>query len=147
MARLSKPRQPVFLVAVDGSPESAKAADRAVELANKLGAQLLIVTVEDPRGLALPPTGPQRSDRRAAPTSAQIVEREWRRAKHEGVSASSAVLQALDPAEEIVRHAEAQGAEMIVVGSRGLTGIKRVLLGSVASKVVALAHCPVLVVR
>ena len=137
----------MFLVAVDGSPESAKAADRAVELANKLGAQLLIVTVEDPRGLALPPPKSKGTGRRGLPTAADIVEREWRRAKDEGVSASSAVLEALDPAQEIVRYAEAQGAEMIVVGSRGLTGIRRVLLGSVASKVVALAHCPVLVVR
>ena len=137
----------MFLVAVDGSAGSAKAADRAVEFANKLGAEILIVTVEDPRGLSRPPPEPKGRGRGAAPSAADIVEREWRRAKDEGVSASSAVLAGLDPAEEIVRYAEAQGAEMIVVGSRGLTGIRRMLLGSVAAKVVALAHCPVLVVR
>ncbi len=147
MARPSKLKRAIFLVAVDGSPESAKAADRAVELANKLGAELLLVTVEDPRGLSLPPPEPKGTRRGAGEEASDVVERERARAKDEGVSASSAVLQGLDPAQEIVRYAEAQGAEMIVVGSRGLTGIRRVVLGSVAAKVVALAHCPVLVVR
>lgn len=135
------------MVAVDGSSQSAKAADRAVEMANKLGAELRIVTVEDPRGMSLPAPGPRAGAGGTAPSAGQVVEREWRRATAEGVSASRAVLQAVDPAPEIVRYAEAQGAEMIILGSRGLTGIRRVLLGSVASKVVALAHCPVLVVR
>lgn len=52
-----------------------------------------------------------------------------------------------DPAEEVVRLAHIHDADLIVIGSRGLTGLKRILLGSVSSQVVADAHCSVLVVR
>ncbi|KGF73129.1 universal stress protein [Neosynechococcus sphagnicola sy1] len=52
-----------------------------------------------------------------------------------------------DPAEEIVRLAHIYKAELIVIGSRGLTGLKRILQGSVSSQVVADAPCSVLVVK
>lgn len=52
-----------------------------------------------------------------------------------------------DPAEEIVRLANIHQADLIVIGSRGLTGIDRILQGSVSSEVVQLAPCSVLVVR
>jgi len=51
------------------------------------------------------------------------------------------------PWNEIVRLAEVDGADLIVMGTHGRTGLKHVLLGSVAEKVVRHAHCPVLVVR
>lgn len=52
-----------------------------------------------------------------------------------------------DPAEEIVRLANIHHADLIVLGSRGLTGINRILQGSVSSQVVSDAHCSVLVVK
>jgi nucleotide-binding universal stress UspA family protein len=52
-----------------------------------------------------------------------------------------------DPAEAIVGYAERNGYRHIIVGSAGLTGAKRMLLGSVAEDVVTRAHCPVTVVR
>jgi nucleotide-binding universal stress UspA family protein len=52
-----------------------------------------------------------------------------------------------DPAEEIVRLANIHQADLIVIGSRGLTGVKRILQGSVSSQVVEDAHCSVLVVK
>jgi len=51
------------------------------------------------------------------------------------------------PAEEIVDAAKHVGADLIVLGSRGLNGVRSVLLGSVSDRVLHLAHCPVLVVR
>lgn len=51
------------------------------------------------------------------------------------------------PAEEIVDAAKAVGADLIVVGSRGLSGVQSAFLGSVSDRVLHLAHCPVLVVR
>jgi nucleotide-binding universal stress UspA family protein len=50
-------------------------------------------------------------------------------------------------AAEIVELAEELGAGLVVVGSRGLGGIRRALMGSVSDSVVRHAHCPVLVVR
>ena len=49
--------------------------------------------------------------------------------------------------KEIVEYAEKNKIDMIVVGSRGLSGIKKMLLGSVANGVVTYAHCPVLVAK
>jgi nucleotide-binding universal stress UspA family protein len=51
-----------------------------------------------------------------------------------------------DPSVEILRHAALHGPGMIVMGTHGRTGIKHVVLGSVAERVVRRAHCPVLVV-
>lgn len=52
-----------------------------------------------------------------------------------------------DPAEEIVRLAHIHHADLIVLGNRGLTGVNRILQGSVSSQVMADAHCSVLVVK
>lgn len=52
-----------------------------------------------------------------------------------------------DPAEEIIRLANIHQADLIVLGNRGLTGLKRILQGSVSSQVVADAPCSVLVVK
>ncbi|NJM40450.1 MAG: universal stress protein, partial [Anaerolineae bacterium] len=52
-----------------------------------------------------------------------------------------------DPAEEIVRLANIHQADLIVIGNRGLTGVNRILQGSVSSQVVGDAHCSVMVVK
>lgn len=52
-----------------------------------------------------------------------------------------------DPVEEIVRLASESGANLIVMGTHGRTGLRRVLLGSVAEKVLRTASCPVMTVR
>ena len=52
-----------------------------------------------------------------------------------------------DPADEIVRLANIHQADLIVIGSRGLTGVNRILQGSVSGQVVADAHCSVMVVK
>ncbi|TFI54742.1 universal stress protein [Mastigocladus laminosus UU774] len=52
-----------------------------------------------------------------------------------------------DPAEEIIRLANIYKADLIVIGSRGLTGMNRIVQGSVSSQVVEEAHCSVLVVK
>jgi nucleotide-binding universal stress UspA family protein len=52
-----------------------------------------------------------------------------------------------DPGQEIADYAAEVGADLIVISSHGRTGVKRLLIGSVAERVVRLAHCPVLVLR
>jgi len=49
--------------------------------------------------------------------------------------------------KEIVEYAEKQDVDLIVIGTRGMSGLKRILLGSTSSGVVKYAHCPVLVVK
>jgi nucleotide-binding universal stress UspA family protein len=63
-----------------------------------------------------------------------------------GSEVSVVATSAGDPAREILRYAARQAIDLIVIGTHGRTGVTRVLLGSVAERVVRGAHCPVLVV-
>ncbi|MGH9972303.1 MAG: universal stress protein, partial [Nitrososphaeraceae archaeon] len=47
----------------------------------------------------------------------------------------------------ILEYAENENTDLIIIGTRGVTGFKRILLGSVASGIITYAHCPVLVIR
>jgi nucleotide-binding universal stress UspA family protein len=76
-----------------------------------------------------------------------IVGRARQEASKQGVETQGAVLEGAHPAHAIVKRAEKDDADMIVVGSRGRTGIRRMVLGSVAESVVRHAPCTVVVVR
>ena len=65
-------------------------------------------------------------------------------AKYQGIHCATA---SGDPGHEIVKYAEEIDADLIVIPSHGRTGLTRLLIGSVAERVVRLAHCPVLVLR
>lgn len=52
-----------------------------------------------------------------------------------------------DPGHQVSEYAKSQGAELVVLPSHGRTGLSRLLIGSVAERIVRLAHCPVLVLR
>ena len=69
------------------------------------------------------------------------------RVKQEGVSVAEAHLLRGRPDREVVHLSEEIGAGLIVMGSRGLGGIRRALMGSVSDSVVRHAHCPVMIVR
>jgi len=134
------------LLATDLSPASAGATDEAIELATRLGASLLIVSVIDPGQLRLP-GGPfsQRVDQvRAERESAaqKLVDR----GRRLGMRVDFLIWEG-EPGESIVAAAEAEGADLIVVGSHGRGAVGRFLIGSVSDHVVRHAPCPVLVVR
>jgi nucleotide-binding universal stress UspA family protein len=148
------------LLATDGSEEAALAAKTAIDIVQKTGSELHVVHAR----LMLPWMGYSTAE---TPTSSTLdAEEEARervmrwlsdqveRIEAEGGSVTQAYLRLGRPeegiitvAEEIVRLAEEIGAGLIVVGSRGLGGIRRALMGSVSDSVVRHAHCPVLVVR
>lgn len=52
-----------------------------------------------------------------------------------------------NPAQKIVSYAEERKADLIVIGSRGLSGLKEFMLGSVSNKVVQMANCPILIIK
>ena len=75
------------------------------------------------------------------------MEEEAERIRASGATVARSHFRMGRPDVEILALAEETGAGMVVVGSRGLGGVKRALMGSVSDSVVRHAHCPVLVVR
>jgi len=65
----------------------------------------------------------------------------------EGIEVDSAIPDDADPATAVVELARQRGADLIVMGSHGRTGLGRLLLGSVSEQVIGQATCPVLVVK
>jgi nucleotide-binding universal stress UspA family protein len=135
----------------DFSPASRPALRKAIELAKSHRAQLFVVHV-----LSMLPVIP---DTYVAPTVWDDLERGQQitarrqlarlvaTAKAAGVRASGVVLDIGVTHERIVRFARARRADLIVIGTHGRSGLTRALLGSVASRVLAAARCPVLTVR
>jgi nucleotide-binding universal stress UspA family protein len=138
MARIEK-----VLLATDGSPASEPASEQAIDLAIQVEARLLVVSVVG--GSARPSEAPMDgADSRDALTSkAQGL---VARARAAGVNASFLVWEG-EPGDAIVAAADAETADIIVVGSHGRSGVSRFLIGSVSDFVVRHAHCPVMVVR
>jgi nucleotide-binding universal stress UspA family protein len=135
-----------ILLATDLSDASAAAATTALELASGLGAELLVVSVIDPRSLHLPGGAvASRVDqvRTARETAAAGLVADGRAA---GVRVQFLIWDG-EPGERIVEAALAEEADIIVVGSHGRSGVGRFLIGSVSDFVVRNASCPVMVVR
>jgi nucleotide-binding universal stress UspA family protein len=135
-----------LLLATDLSEASASATDEAFELARRLGASLLVVSVIDPGSLILPGGRfRQRIDQvreRREHLAQELVER----GRDVGVDVSFLIWTG-DPGDMIVAAAEAEHADMVLVGSHGRGVVGRLFLGSVSEHVVRNAPCPVLVVR
>lgn len=136
----------------DFSAASARAFAHAVQAAKVNRAQLVILHVLTP---VVPMVGPDYVptpsvyadlERAATAQGKRQLDRLVARAKKAGVRAVGLLRQGI-PAEEIVRAAKATRAGMIVMGTHGRTGFARLVLGSVAARVVGTASCPVLTVR
>ncbi|MCA3749058.1 MAG: universal stress protein [Rubrobacter sp.] len=134
-----------ILLATDGSEHARRAARVAVELAQKTGSELHVVHVGPaiPSVFAYTELDPVRVEEESRKT----LDEEVRRIQESGGAVAEGHLRLGNPAENIVSLAEELGAGLIVVGSRGLSGLRRALMGSVSESVVRHAHCPVLVVR
>ena len=132
-----------ILLATDLTPVSDDATAQAVELAAALGARLLVVNVIDQRPAQV--GREQRVDQLRAAREPSLLEIVGR-ARHRGVEATF-LLWTGEPGRSIVAAAEAERADLVVVGTRGLDRAGRFLLGSVSDHVVYHAGCPVLVAR
>lgn len=149
-----------ILVAVDCSKPAEAALDAAISIAKTHQDRVLIVNISNAliAPISYPQNPPAIIDPRPLPAAvpeAAIAEIEpclklyERRAIEAGIkSVESKLVPAIGTiGEGIVAEADKNGVSLIIVGSRGLTGIKRVLLGSVADYVVKNAHCDVYVAR
>ena len=135
------------LLATDLTAASEAATRQAISMAASLGARLLVVNVIDAgdRGPVSPLSPTARVDQeralREGPLLAIID-----RARTHGVKAAF-LLWTGEPGQGIVAAAEAEGADLVIVGTRGLDRAGRFLLGSVSDYVVYHSACPVMVAR
>jgi nucleotide-binding universal stress UspA family protein len=138
-----------ILLATDGSKEAELAASTAADLAKGTGSELHLVTValEYPYVYAYYDVRHPAEVERHRQEAQKILDQQVDRVVEAGGSGAKAHVSMGVPDEEIVVLAEELGADLVVVGSRGLGGMHRTLMGSVSDSVVRHAHCPVLVVR
>ena len=140
--------KPVMLAA-DGSPTAEKATDAAIELADLLGTELVIVSVWDVAyGATRFGTISVSSEmaKLGEAEAAKVTAGAAARAEEVGVETRSLVRRGF-PVEAICRAAEKYDPRFLVIGSHGWGAMKRALFGSVSTGVLHRATCPVLVVR
>jgi nucleotide-binding universal stress UspA family protein len=140
-----------ILVPTDFSADAEKAFSTATELAKLFGARIIVlhayhvdIPIVSPMagGYALPQGFYE--DLRCQATAQ--VDKLAKEAATEGIEVTGIVLQ--EPASVVIAaQAESLPADLIVMGTRGLTGLKHVVLGSIAERVVRTAPCPVLTVK
>jgi len=142
------------LLATDGSRESTRAAHLAVTLSEKLGTELHVVHVGpaleeyiNPELVIPEPEFWDTLREHAEEEAKPKLDEQVQKIREAGGEVSEAHVRVGLPDAEIVGLAEELEARLVVLGSRGLGPLKRVLMGSVSDSVVRHAHCPVLVVR
>jgi len=138
-----------ILVPVDFSDHSARAVETARELAKAFDGKLLLLHCYQVNPGAVSPYGivlPEGFDREVREAAARRLE-EWRdKAAADGVDVE-ARLSSTFPSMGIADAATEEKADLIGMGTRGLSGLKHVLLGSVAERTLRTAPCPVLTVK
>ena len=131
-----------ILVAVDGSETSSNAAKTAIQLAEKYEADLI--------ALYIVPTNIKYGEifDLALINGQKIVDEVKQEPSAKKLNVQTQVLpDESSVTKAIVEYAEKNDVNLIVVGTRGISGIKQMLLGSTASGVVTHSHCPVMVIR
>jgi nucleotide-binding universal stress UspA family protein len=137
-----------ILLATDGSREAGLAARTAVDLAASTGSELHVVTAGRMFPTAAYEAYTETMEGLLRQEARQVLDEEIRKIEEAGGMVAGSHVRMGDRRDEaIVRLAEEIGAGLIVMGSRGLGGVRRALMGSVSDSVVRHAHCPVLIVR
>ncbi|MGH6689666.1 MAG: universal stress protein [Gammaproteobacteria bacterium] len=133
----------------DFTRASEAAFIRAIDLAKRDGAELILAHVLEPLSPFLADGSSVHYTQLQASLEAKArlnLKRMLVRARRAAVPASDVLLEG-SPAERIMELAKKRSADVIVMGTRGRTGFKKLLLGSVAERVIGLAPCAVLTVR
>ncbi|MCM1566015.1 MAG: universal stress protein [Dehalobacter sp.] len=135
-----------ILVGFDGSPSSKKALDYAKYLSSKLNSSITVLTV-----IRLPDFSSSRDEvdeeiieagKRIFPMHREIVEL----GKKENITINTVIIHG-HPVEKIIDYAQENEFDLIIIGTRGLGGFKKLVIGSVAQKVVSYSKVPVMVVK
>jgi nucleotide-binding universal stress UspA family protein len=140
-----------ILLATDGSEEASLAARTAVDLADKTGSELHVAfvlrTQDTPDYQIMGFDIEEPHEEEIKQMGQRLLDEQVRWVEEAGGTVAGAHFRMARPDQGILNVGEDVGAGLIVLGSRGLGGVKRALMGSVSDSVVRHAHCPVLVVR
>jgi nucleotide-binding universal stress UspA family protein len=141
-----------ILLATDNSEEAQLATQAATELSRETGSEVHVIYVLPTPGQLLGPHHYSEEIResligRAERDAETFLEEQAEKINSEGGKVAETHLRSGAPDKEILRAAEALDVGLIVIGSRGLGAVSRLLMGSVSDSVVRHAHCPVWVVR
>jgi nucleotide-binding universal stress UspA family protein len=137
-----------ILLATDASEEAHLAAIAAADVAERTGSELHVAHIGEVRPVYHPERHGYLARYEELQERAQrLLDGQVDMIKSTGGTVARAHLRVGRPDEEIALLGEETGANLIVMGSRGLGGIRRALMGSISDSVVRHAHCPVLVVR
>jgi nucleotide-binding universal stress UspA family protein len=145
-----------ILLATDGSQEAQLAASTAADLANSTNSELHLLSVApgnpDPvyqiHEASLRYETYQQALEAVKGEAQKVLDEQVRKIREAGGSVKEAHLRIGERRDQAIIHlAEELGAGLIVMGSRGLGGVRRAMMGSVSDSVVRHAHCPVMIVR
>jgi nucleotide-binding universal stress UspA family protein len=142
-----------ILVAFDGSIDSSKAIKLASSLALRYESKVIVVHVYSSPAIGFSAASgipiPDYSDIEEAKKQAarNVLSKGLQLASEEGVKATGELVEASSVVEALVEFAAHEKADLIVVGTRGMTGFKKLILGSVSSGLVNHSPCPVLIAR
>jgi nucleotide-binding universal stress UspA family protein len=135
-----------ILVPLDGSEQSIWALGKAVQIAKKVGGEITLIHVYSVSSFAITPMQVYKYVQAMQKYGNRILADGKKKAKAEGVQAKTLLVDG-HTVEEILKAAREGNFSLIVIGARGLSKIKELLMGSVSDGVTKHAPCPVLVVR
>ncbi|WP_206811199.1 universal stress protein [Paradesulfitobacterium ferrireducens] len=134
-----------ILVGLDGSKSSRKALQAAVDLSRKLNATVTTLTV-----VHLPDFSPGGGEVEELEQAEKYYQPLLQEVKAYGSTLGCDIMTVIlkgHPTEQLLQYAEDHQVDLIVIGTRGLGGFKKLLMGSVAQKVVSYSKIPVMVIR
>jgi nucleotide-binding universal stress UspA family protein len=137
-------------VAIDGSDYSMKAAEYAIALAKQTGSELYALNVVDVTSVfkLLPLSTRKVLTDIGRKEAERMLSNVTRMGEQRDVNIKTEIIESsVSPADALVGYARKMKIDLLVVGTKGRSGVKKALLGSVASKVVTYSSCPVLVVK
>ena len=143
----------MILVPVDGSPSAERSARIAFDLAKSYGAKVVVLSVVSAPGFSLSGPAGAPADltqyyELGTAEARKAVDSALKIAKEAGLDARGDIIEPVSSTVgAIVEYAEKEKVDLIVMGTRGLGGFRKLLLGSVSTGVVSHAPCSVLVVR
>ena len=139
-----------ILVPFDGSEYSEKAFEKALEIAEKFESDLIVMTVVQSKisnsaGMSLERLQEIQDDEEDLATT--MLKKLEVKAKEKNVPFSIKIIHNPSSSEGIVNYADSNNVDLVVMGSHGRTGFRKIVLGSVANGVVGHSKCPVLITK